>query len=296
MIVHTIRPFFRFLADAVKKKWKNLRDSFGKELRKIPVGRSGDEGPSNLETYTTWPHFNAMLFLRDQMKPRKAGGNLSVSDGGNLTEFEDTQEAENHQECDAGTISYELNESNCPDTYEVEYVAEIPQASTQPSNKMRKRSVLQEKLVDIEARKLKLLEKRAKKSSNAEEDEDEAFFKSLLPHVRKLAPEEKLEFRMDVQRLVQKHVYSKSRLLNSPNTLNVHRTPLQSPAPVFEITPPPPPTCQSTPTIREQAEYDLTAYHNELMATENQFSAVSPAERRHYSVITSPISSVVSHK
>ena len=53
-----------------------VRDMFGKELKKIQKARSGDEAPLNYETYTTWPHFKSMLFLKNQMKPRKSGGNL----------------------------------------------------------------------------------------------------------------------------------------------------------------------------------------------------------------------------
>ncbi|XP_055590271.1 uncharacterized protein LOC129742397 [Uranotaenia lowii] len=68
-------------SDSAKKKWKNLRDTFSKELRKIPESRSGDASRLNFEAYTTWPCFESMVFLRHQLKPRKSGGNLSRASG-----------------------------------------------------------------------------------------------------------------------------------------------------------------------------------------------------------------------
>ncbi|XP_055615419.1 uncharacterized protein LOC129761705 [Toxorhynchites rutilus septentrionalis] len=48
---------------------KSLRDTFGKELRKVPEGRSGDAGPLNFESHTSWPYYESMLFLMHQMRP-----------------------------------------------------------------------------------------------------------------------------------------------------------------------------------------------------------------------------------
>lgn len=80
-----------FLADEIRKKWKSLRDVFGKELKKVPDRRSGDEAPPNYETYTTWPYFESMLFLKDQMRPRKCDGNVR-SDGTETIDIENSQE------------------------------------------------------------------------------------------------------------------------------------------------------------------------------------------------------------
>ncbi|XP_055641892.1 transcription factor Adf-1-like isoform X2 [Toxorhynchites rutilus septentrionalis] len=187
---------------AVKKKWKNLRDAFGKELRKFPVAKSEEGDPLNIEKYTTWPHFESMLFLKDQMKPRKYGGNLSA------------RGAEDDSE-DVAVESEESNGNDYSNVFEINYLEEPPfisstqsQTSSQQSNRSVKRSSIQQ-LVEIEAKKM-LLEQKVNKST-ADDDEDEAFFKSLLPHVRKLMPEEKLEFRMDVQSLVQNYVYKRKK-------------------------------------------------------------------------------------
>ncbi|XP_065078342.1 uncharacterized protein LOC135701461, partial [Ochlerotatus camptorhynchus] len=216
--------------DAVKKRWKNLRTSFAKEMKKIPEGRSGDAGPSNYGTYTSWPFFESMLFLKDQVKPRKSGSNLSAGGGGNENDVDD----EDLHESVSETIPEEPTDN--ADAYEVAPAAEIiPHPNPQPRNRAGKRGV-QQQLIDIEARKLRLLEKKANKSSACDDDEDEAFFKSLLPHVKKLKPREKLEFRMEMQSLVHKLVYKDNRTQDDPNVYNIQSsTPLQSHAPFAEF-------------------------------------------------------------
>ncbi|XP_034118108.1 transcription factor Adf-1-like [Drosophila albomicans] len=67
--------------DGLKKKWKNLRDQFRNEWKKIPISKSGDSGVSEeaYSNYTSWPHFNSLLFLKDQIKPCKSVGNFEAS-------------------------------------------------------------------------------------------------------------------------------------------------------------------------------------------------------------------------
>nr|XP_029729601.1 uncharacterized protein LOC115266988 [Aedes albopictus] len=65
---------FNVSEDFLKKKWKNLRDKYGKILRNLPVSRSGD--PGDEDNGTSWPFFKCMQFLKNQMKPRKTSGNL----------------------------------------------------------------------------------------------------------------------------------------------------------------------------------------------------------------------------
>ncbi|XP_062699096.1 uncharacterized protein LOC134284307 [Aedes albopictus] len=192
--------------DDIKKKWKTVRNQFGKELRKVPEGRSGDEAPLNYETYTTWPHFESLLFLKDHMKPRKSGGNLQP-DGAETSRNANTQETGSDDTSDRNEIV------EIPEPAEIDHTDE---GDTRPQRRAPKRSA-QHRLIDIEAKKLQLLEQKVRKGTTAD-DEDEAFFKSLLPHVRKLPAEEKLLFRTEVQEVVHKFVYRKNRLLNDRRT------------------------------------------------------------------------------
>lgn len=95
---------------------------------------------------------------------------------------------------------------------------------SQEAKKNIKRGAQQ--LINIEVRELKLFENKVNNATN--NDEDEAFFKSLLPHVRKLRSEEKLDFRMDAQKLTLTYLYNKNRFLNDPNINNLLPTPTTS--------------------------------------------------------------------
>lgn len=267
LLFNGFTSYFQFSADAVKKKWKNLRNSFGKELRKIPEGRSGNEGPLNFETYTTWPYFDSMLFLKDQMRSRKSGGNLPVDD--------DDVEEMDLQENELRAVPDEPNEVCNPDLSEIDSVIEsIPQPSFHRSNRPVKRSA-QLQLIAIEARKLKLLERKVGKSNTCDDDEDGAFFKSLLPHVRKLEPEEKLEFRMEIQSVVQKYVYKKNKLLNNPNIHNIQSsTPLRNHVPLTGVETTPLSPYQRDTQTEWPAEILSVEYQDDSMSSENQYSTI----------------------
>ena len=52
-------------AQEYTKKWKNLRDTFVRELKKTKAQKSGDKGPN----YTSqWPYFEQLLFLTDTVR------------------------------------------------------------------------------------------------------------------------------------------------------------------------------------------------------------------------------------
>nr|CAH7761978.1 unnamed protein product [Callosobruchus chinensis] len=63
------------------KKWLQnvnkvgLRDYFRKELKNVPLPRSGDLGEEALKK-STWPHFKSLLFMKDQFLPRTSHTNL----------------------------------------------------------------------------------------------------------------------------------------------------------------------------------------------------------------------------
>lgn len=245
------------------------------------------------------------------MKPRKSGGNLSAEGGENDDADQFEQQEDLGQYTATGSVPGP-SEADYPDysnTSVTDSLGEIL-PPTNPSNRPTKRSA-QLQLIDIEARKLKLLENKANGKSSTDDDEDVAFFKSLLPHVRKLKPEEKLEFRMDVQSLVQKYVYKKNKSMENSNTFRVPHTPLLGDPDTFSIQrntsyntnvplagiTPLSSSYQSTPTARAQAEIVVMDYQNSNQTeVENQCSTVISTGRRYYSVITSPISSVTSQK
>lgn len=76
-MIDQILFIYFFAEDDLKKKWKNLRDQFRHELKKIPIRGTGDPEDSD-ESYSNWAHFKDLLFLKDQMKCRQLPENLEV--------------------------------------------------------------------------------------------------------------------------------------------------------------------------------------------------------------------------
>ncbi|XP_038221463.1 uncharacterized protein LOC119839294 [Zerene cesonia] len=70
----TLNNISDFTEKALRKKWKNIRDQFMKEVKKIPVSRSGDAGTDQITSM--WPYFQMMLFIKDDVTPEINEGNL----------------------------------------------------------------------------------------------------------------------------------------------------------------------------------------------------------------------------
>ncbi|MEE6511849.1 hypothetical protein FKM82_018682 [Ascaphus truei] len=154
--------------EVCKTKWKNLRDAFRRELKKVNGPRSGDAGPSS-EVTSTWPFYTRMLFLQDQMMPARTSSNL--------------------ENCFL-TLEPAVDES-------VEEVAadekiHLRSNSLEPPAKKSKNAfALKRELVAIEAKKLELLSA----AYTAENDSELSFLKSLLPFINELDLDAKLKLR-----------------------------------------------------------------------------------------------------
>lgn len=180
----------------MKKKWKYLRDQFRSELRKTPTPKSGDAGDTASEITSTWPYFQSLLFLKDQMKYRNLSGNLKPG------KFKNSQEEEYENEDIHNTSQVEESEEMC-ESFETN-------PESRPKRKRTANSSSAE-LLEIEKRKFFCLKKKMQKKTVL--DEDEAFFLTLLPHIRKLEPEKKFLCRMEMQNTLYKYVYGKANSL-----------------------------------------------------------------------------------
>ena len=54
--------------DDCQKRWKNLRDHFVRELKKVKTKKTGSAGPVYV---SCWPLYDLMLFLQDSVKHRQ---------------------------------------------------------------------------------------------------------------------------------------------------------------------------------------------------------------------------------
>ncbi|KAF5298254.1 hypothetical protein FQR65_LT09765 [Abscondita terminalis] len=220
-------------ADAAKNKWKYLRDTFRKELAKIPKPKSGDAGTFTLES--RWKYFKMLLYLRDQFTPRKSISNLtsasktkqissvSATVSTNDDEMDDDSEGTEKEvddettarttdtvsECDTQTNDYLLSPGSSTSGVEA---SKEPRVSLGRRRKRKSSSDLIGKaLLNVETEKLKILEaKQTKSPTMPTMNEDMHFFESLLPHVIKMNPLRKLQFRGKVQDLVMFFAYNYS--------------------------------------------------------------------------------------
>ena len=55
-------------ADDCIRRWRNLRDKFVRENKKVTKRKSGEEGPCYV---SNWPLYNIMLFIGDTVKHRE---------------------------------------------------------------------------------------------------------------------------------------------------------------------------------------------------------------------------------
>ncbi|XP_030751838.1 uncharacterized protein LOC115879266 [Sitophilus oryzae] len=179
----------------LRKQWKYLRDQYSVELGKHPLPRSGDAAE---DTFTSkWRYFPQLHFLKDVVKPRVSSGNLSSTQSSQVTFKEESQ----------SSVEFDENGGDEEDFDSSEQVV---------AKKRRGKDTYQESILDIERRNVEYyLESEAKQNSIDQEDEHLSFFKSLLPHVRKIPENRLLSFRCRIQEIVDQFAYQ----------LNIHSTP-----------------------------------------------------------------------
>ncbi|XP_036343194.1 cell wall protein DAN4-like, partial [Rhagoletis pomonella] len=178
-----------------KKKWRNLRDQFSKELKKIPKGKSGDTQDQATIYTGRWRYFKSLLFLRDTILPRETARNLSVV----LEDSTTATEADNNvanaeivaKNTNATKTDNEVSNSEVKNS-ELTFVETCPSFRSLSVRRKRKDkhqdgNAVELRLLDIETKQLALLE--------ASEDENSLFLRSLLPFMKKLDPIRQLRVR-----------------------------------------------------------------------------------------------------
>ncbi|KAG8283361.1 hypothetical protein J6590_018952 [Homalodisca vitripennis] len=202
----------------VRHVWKNLRQEFGKQLRKTL--KSGSAAPD--EPSSHWPYFESMLFLTDQFIPRPSSGNLATNyDDSSVIVSEDGEEEGNGDDIQIEQLETIVLAPNHP-TNEVSgnltNVAEsrnVSKTKTGYTKRVTPQTVIGQQLLELEKEKLKMKQNKAAENPN---DEDIGFFNSLLPHVRKLSPRDKLRFRMQVQEILFDMAYPHQQPMTASST------------------------------------------------------------------------------
>ncbi|XP_067012415.2 uncharacterized protein [Anabrus simplex] len=166
--------------EQAKKSWKVLRQQFKVHFYKSSEGT------------VHWPYFKSMMFLKDVFEKRPTSGNT-----GNVSEDDDVQSTNDH---DIVPCSASTSDTASPRPFDCVH------SDLKESDRKRARSNDSiGELLEIERDKIKII--KEKMSGLDKNDEDVAFFTSLLPHVRKLSPVDKMVFRLNVQKMLLEKVY-----------------------------------------------------------------------------------------
>ncbi|KAG6451144.1 uncharacterized protein LOC115444190 [Manduca sexta] len=164
----------------IRKKWKNLRDQYRKELKKYPPARPG-QPPSKFKS--TWKHFDAMSFVRDQ---------VSRNLGEPSAEPQDSDDSDEEQDRPLRETAQARVRGPSPD----------PSESSSMASRKRSSYDLRLEFVNIQKKKLlmqqkELREKRKREKQRERErcDDDYMFLMTLLPHMRQFSQAQKLRVR-----------------------------------------------------------------------------------------------------
>lgn len=150
-----------------------------------------------------------MLFLRENFEPRTTSGNLNSSETVSETE-ENVENISDSEEADNPSTPISETSASISNTQPPSRSV-TPSSSTAPDSlgyrkRARPTDVIGSQIVELEKEKLRMRKEKELQSSN-KHDEDVAFFTSLLPHVRRMDPINKMTFRIEVQKLVMERAY-----------------------------------------------------------------------------------------
>ncbi|CAG4946603.1 unnamed protein product [Parnassius apollo] len=202
--------FSEYKVSDLKKKWKNLRDTYSKELKKIPKSRSGDSF-SNYEP--AWKYFTLLGFLKDEYMHLTAESNLDVGDSEIIDSGDD----------DDISVEVLLNEVRSPPS---------PTRTSSPmepstSSSKRKRQNIQDiraEYLEIEKKKPKILENDISRNIPVDSENktgDYYFLMSILPEMEKLPTIQKIRLRNKInQALLDELTYGLHGYPSQPNQLN----------------------------------------------------------------------------
>lgn len=178
---------FLFLGDAMKNRWRNLRENYRKETNKLKTktGQAASE-----KVTVKWPLFESLDFLKDQFKPRPMVSNMCPSTAKeDVVIHGDTNVS--GSEIIVPQIEQEefQNDESIPDDDSInKSTGNQADHLSYQRPKQFKRSVM-EKLVQLEERKVAEYERKKREDVT---DADYHFLMSLLPSLKKVTDERKL--------------------------------------------------------------------------------------------------------
>uniref|UniRef100_A0A2S2PPH3 Transcription factor Adf-1 n=1 Tax=Schizaphis graminum TaxID=13262 RepID=A0A2S2PPH3_SCHGA len=207
-----------------KKRWRNLRDQFKKELKKVKKPKSGSSQDGLEKYHGKWSYFMSMQFLKDIETPRKTSGTFSNDDDEDIEighsyehKSDSNEEPEDEDDIDKKTThSFEGMDSLLAQTDVQTQVIrnnspinELNNSKTKTSG--QKKNKKKEDEVSFEQQLLQLektkIEAFIDSSRNAvKDDEDMYFLKSIHPYFGNMTPLQKLRVRTQIQEVIMREL------------------------------------------------------------------------------------------
>lgn len=196
-----------------KKKFKNLRDQFRLELKKVPEGRAGDPTLPPEAYLSSWPWFGMMFFLRDMIHRRAMMADSLANNGiggrggmndllGGITIKRNYEDMESSQ-----SEAYEEDNSVFHDSHEATLCSvQVREQSVRPNGFKRSREIGMQELLAVEKQRLELFQRQ----QEDERDSDRMFLLSLMAPMKALEPHRAHMFRLKVQQLLYDAQYSQN--------------------------------------------------------------------------------------
>ncbi|XP_063586397.1 uncharacterized protein LOC134763792 [Penaeus indicus] len=168
----------------VRNKWKNARDYYRRELKKMEA-----RGPSEELVSSTWPYFQQMAFLKNVLTPEPRFANLPLE----IVDEEDIK----GKDCEVRfpTPPWSPSPPDKSNNKSSEAVTS-QESSEERTRRLRKSQERTSKDTDdVTAGKRKQELQEVQEDS---EDDDLHFFKSLLPYMKKMSGIKKLRLRAQI--------------------------------------------------------------------------------------------------
>ncbi|KAK7085834.1 hypothetical protein SK128_000127 [Halocaridina rubra] len=222
---------------SARRKWKNLKDYYRREVRKLESPRSGD-GANGIVT-SSWPYFTQLSFLYDIYCGASRSSNVTqnetttLGDDNQSAVDEDNESSMSYASHVSHSFTSSVSTSNSP--FLSLHGASTSGATTSGQSKPATKRLRpepdviakeNEQLLEIERQKLKFLQKEQEESEN----DDLQFFRSLIPHMKSLTPIRKLRVRSQLQNLVLKELeeLEQNSYPSSQSHSDTHPTPPHS--------------------------------------------------------------------
>lgn len=214
-----------FTVEQLKKRWKNLKDSYRRELKKITVSRSGE---ADTDTTVKWKYFELLGFLKDEILHNCCDTNLLLQedncDRESLTDLEDskfhsspfetTTTAFEEIECILGSPDNSPSSSPLPpslpeypsSTQLIERKMHEPLISAEAAVQFRKRkiSIDTAESLETERKRVRMLEIELlrNKTQTDYKSDDYHFLMSILPQLEKLPALQKMRVRNKINQAI----------------------------------------------------------------------------------------------